>query len=50
MSRKKLLPPGETLLHPDTTAVVPIDVAGLFPVRQRLELELGCADGSFTLQ
>ena len=50
MSRKKLLPPGETLLHPITSAVEPIDLAGLFPVKQPLELELGCGDGSFTLQ
>ena len=50
MSRKKLLPPGETLLHPITSAVEPIDLAGLFPVEQPLELELGCGDGSFTLQ
>ena len=50
MSRKKLLPPGETLLHPITSAVEPIDLAGLFPVVQPLELELGCGDGSFTLQ
>ena len=50
MSRKKLLPPGETLLHPITSAVEPIDMAGLFPAEQPLELELGCGDGSFTLQ
>ena len=50
MSRKKLLPPGETLLHPITSAVEKIDLAGLFPVEQPLELELGCGDGSFTLQ
>ena len=50
MSRKKLLPPGETLLHPITSAVEPIDLAGLFPVEHPLELELGCGDGSFTLQ
>ncbi len=50
MSRKKLLPPGETLLHPITSAVEPIYLAGLFPVEQPLELELGCGDGSFTLQ
>ena len=50
MSRKKLLPPGETLLHPINSAVEKIDLAGLFPVEQPLELELGCGDGSFTLQ
>jgi len=50
MSRKKLLPPGETLLHTITSAVEKIDLAGLFPVEQPLELELGCGDGSFTLQ
>ena len=50
MSRKKLLPPGETLLHPITSAVEPIGLAELFPVEQPLELELGCGDGSFTLQ
>ena len=50
MSRKKVLPPGQTLLHPITSAVEPIDLAGLFSTRQPLELELGCGDGSFTLQ
>ncbi|MDP7048653.1 MAG: tRNA (guanosine(46)-N7)-methyltransferase TrmB [Verrucomicrobiota bacterium] len=50
MSRKKLLPPGESLLHPITSAVEPIDLAELFPLEQPLELELGCGDGSFTLQ
>jgi len=50
MSRNKILPPGESLLHPITSAVEPIGVAELFPVEQPLELELGCGDGSFTLQ
>ena len=50
MSRKKVLPPGQTLFHPITSAVEPIDLAGLFSTRQPLELELGCGDGSFTLQ
>ena len=50
MSRNKILPPGESLLHPITSAVEPIGLAELFPVEQPLELELGCGDGSFTLQ
>jgi len=50
MSRKKLLPLGETLLYPITSAIEPIDLARLFPMGQPLELELGCGDGSFTLQ
>ena len=37
-------------MHPITSAVEKIDLAGLFPVEQPLELELGCGDGSFTLQ
>lgn len=50
MSRKRLLPEGESLLHPITSAIEPIDLAKLFPNEQPLELELGCGDGSFTLQ
>ena len=50
MSPNKILPPGESLLHPITSAVEPIGLAELFPVEQPLELELGCGDGSFTLQ
>ena len=50
MSRKKSLPPDESLIHPVTSAIEPIDLAKLFPVEQPLELELGCGDGSFTLQ
>jgi len=50
MSRKKLLPPGETLLHPLTSAVEQINLAGLFPAEQPLELELGSGGGSFTLK
>jgi len=50
MSRNKILPPGESLLHPITSAVESIGLAELFPVEQPLELELGCGDGSFTLQ
>ena len=50
MSRKKSLPPDESLIHTVTSAIEPIDLAKLFPVEQPLELELGCGDGSFTLQ
>ena len=50
MSRKKALPPGESLIHPITSAIEPIDLAKLFPAEQPLELELGSGDGSFTLQ
>ena len=50
MSRNKSLPPGESLIHPITSAIELIDLAGLFPAEQPLELELGCGDGSFTLQ
>ena len=50
MSRKRLLLEGESLLHPITSAIEPIDLAKLFPNEQPLELELGCGDGSFTLQ
>ena len=50
MSRNKILPPGESLLHPITSAIESIDLAKLFSVEQPLELELGCGDGSFTLQ
>ena len=50
MSRNKALPPGESLIHPITSAIEPIDLAKLFPVEQPLELELGSGDGSFTLQ
>jgi tRNA (guanine-N7-)-methyltransferase len=49
MSRKRLLPEGESLLYPITSAIEPIDLAKLFPNEQPLELELGCGDGSFTL-
>ncbi len=50
MSRNKSLPPGESLIHPITSAIELIDLARLFPAKQPLELELGCGDGSFTLQ
>ncbi len=50
MSRNKSLPPGESLIHPITSAIELIDLAGMFPAEQPLELELGCGDGSFTLQ
>ena len=50
MSRKKLLPPDKSLLYPITSAIEPIDLVNLFPVEQPLELELGCGDGSFTLE
>ena len=50
MSRNKSLPPGESLIHPITSAIELIDLSGLFPAEQPLELELGCGDGSFTLQ
>jgi|TARA_B100001079_G_scaffold239696_1_gene224122 tRNA (guanine-N7-)-methyltransferase len=50
LSRNKSLPPGESLIHPITSAIEPIDLAGLFPAEQPLELELGCGDGSFTMQ
>ena len=50
MSRNKSLPPGESLIHPITSAIEPIDLAALFTAEQPLELELGSGDGSFTLQ
>ena len=50
MSRNKSLPPGESLIHPITSAIEAIDLTKLFPAKQPLELELGCGDGSFTLQ
>ena len=50
MSRNKSLPPGESLIHPITSAIELIDLARLFPAKQPLELELGCGDRSFTLQ
>ena len=50
MSRNKSLPPGESLIHPITSAIEPIDLAALFTAEQPLELELGCGDGSFTLR
>ncbi|MBT6659422.1 MAG: tRNA (guanosine(46)-N7)-methyltransferase TrmB [Verrucomicrobia bacterium] len=50
MSRNKSLPPGESLIHPITSAIEPIDLAKLFPAEQPLEFEIGSGDGSFTLQ
>ncbi len=50
MSRNKSLPPSESLIHLITSATEPLDLAELFPAEQPLELELGCGDGSFTLQ
>ena len=50
MSRNKSLPPGESLIHPITSAIEPIDLAKLFPAEQSLEFEIGSGDGSFTLQ
>ena len=50
MSRKKPLPPDKSLLYPITSAIEPIDLVKLFPVEQPMELELGCGDGSFTLE
>ena len=50
MSRNKSLPPGESLIHPITSAIEAIDLTKLFPAKQPLELELGSGDGSFTLQ
>ncbi len=44
------MPPGESLIHPITSAIEPIDLAALFTAEQQLELELGSGDGSFTLQ
>jgi tRNA (guanine-N7-)-methyltransferase len=50
VSRNKSLPPGESLIHPITSAIEPIDLAKLFPAEQPLEFEIGSGDGSFTLQ
>lgn len=50
MSRNKSLPPGESLIHPITSAIESIDLAKLFPAEQPLEFEIGSGDGSFTLQ
>ena len=44
------MPPGESLIHPITSAIEPIDLAKLFPAEQPLEFEIGSGDGSFTLQ
>ena len=50
MSRKRPLSAAETLICPITSAIEPVDLKKLFPVPQPMELELGCGDGSFTLQ
>ena len=50
MSRKRPLSAAETLICPITSAIEPVDLEKLFPVPQPMELELGCGDGSFTLQ
>ena len=50
MSRKRSLSPAETLIWPITSAIDPIDLKKLFTVQNPMELELGCGDGSFTLQ
>ena len=50
MSRKRSLPAAETLIWPITSAIEPIDLKKLFPLQKPMELELGCGDGSFTLQ
>tara|TARA_Y100001960_G_C14695775_1_gene838952 strand:- start:740 stop:1360 length:621 start_codon:yes stop_codon:yes gene_type:complete len=49
MSRKRHLSDKETLIHPISSAIEPINIKNLFPVEQSMELELGCGDGSFTL-
>ncbi|MEE2615765.1 MAG: tRNA (guanosine(46)-N7)-methyltransferase TrmB [Verrucomicrobiota bacterium] len=50
MSRKRSLPAAETLIWPITSAIEPIDLKKLFALQKPMELELGCGDGSFTLQ
>jgi tRNA (guanine-N7-)-methyltransferase len=50
VSRNKSLPLRESMIHTITSAIESIDLAGLFPAKQPIELELGCGDGSFTLQ
>ena len=50
MSRNKSLPPGESLIHPITSAIEPIALAALFTAEQPLEFEIGSGDGSFTVQ
>ena len=50
MSRKRSLPAAETLIWPLTSAIEPIDLKKLFAFQKPMELELGCGDGSFTLQ